>query len=214
MELLSKNIDGKAIILIGPPLVGEKRFISNYVNDLLQKGSAVALILTDGSPEQLKKDLMQEKIYLSKFEDAGLMRYVDSYSRNMGEAVSDTSSIKRVSGPLALNEINIALNEIQKEFLAKSKNHCVVFNSISTLLMYSNASAVARFLQVFVSRIKNAGGAAIFMIEQGMHDEQTIVTLEHLMDAILEMKKEGSKVMIKARGIEGYEDWKEITLFA
>jgi KaiC/GvpD/RAD55 family RecA-like ATPase len=212
MELLSKNIDGKAIILIGPPLAGEKQFISNYISALLQKDNAVVIILTDGSPEQLKKELMQEKIYLAKFEDAGLMRYVDSYSKNMGEAVSDTSSIKRVSGPLALNEINIALNEIQKEFLSKSKNHCVVFNSISTLLMYSNASAVARFLQVFVSRIKNAGGAAIFMIEQGMHDEQTIVTLEHLMDAILEMKKEGAKVMIKARGIEGYEDWKEINM--
>jgi hypothetical protein len=32
------------------------------------------------------------------------------------------------------------------------------------------------------------------------------------MDGIIEIKKEGTKIMVKARGIAGLEDWTEIVL--
>ncbi len=210
MDKLFKSISGKATVLVGPPLVGEKEFIYNYILSKLKGGMPVVIISTDASPDGFKKRYIKGKMLLEKFEDEGLLKYIDCYSKNAGEKVVDTSSIKRVSGPLALNEISIALNDVQKSFLGKFEGHTVIFNSLSTLLMYSNSNAVARFIQVFISKVKRADGDIIFTLEQGMHDEKTIVTLEHLMDDILEMKKEGTKIMIKARGIEGYEDWTEI----
>jgi hypothetical protein len=66
--------------------------------------------------------------------------------------------------------------------------------------MYSNAEAIGRFLQILLAKIKNLEGDSIFTIEQGMHDDKAIVTIEHLMDSIIELKKENNKLLIKENG--------------
>jgi peptidoglycan/xylan/chitin deacetylase (PgdA/CDA1 family) len=69
---------------------------------------------------------------------------------------------------------------------------------------------VGRFLQILIAKIKNAGGSVLFTLEEGMHDPKDMVTIEHLMQAIIHVKKEKEKIVIKADGISGFEDWKEI----
>jgi len=212
MEIFSKLVDGKAVILVGPPLSGKDELIYRYIDYLLNKNEPVVSISTDSSPEEAKKEMMKSKIFVTKFEDSGILHHIDCYSKNAGDSVSDTSAVKRVSSPLALNEISIALSNIESELHPNYPVHRVVFKSLSTLLMYSNANAVGRFIQVFIAKIKKAGGGILFTVEEGMHEPGVLVTLEHLMDGIIEIKKDGAKVMVKARGIEGLEDWTEIKL--
>jgi KaiC/GvpD/RAD55 family RecA-like ATPase len=212
MDIFSKIVDGKAFILIGPPLSGENSFIYKYLEHNLNSNEPVVFISTEKSAEDLKKDMISSKVFVTKFEEQGLLRYIDCYSRNAGDTVSDTSAIKRVSGPLALNEISIALSTFESELAPKFPKHRVVFTSISTLLMYSNANAIARFLQVLIAKIKKSGGGILFTIEEGMHDPTVIVTMEHLMDGIIEIKKDAEKTLVRAKGIQGYEDWNEIQL--
>jgi KaiC/GvpD/RAD55 family RecA-like ATPase len=138
--------------------------------------------------------LLKEKIFFKN------LYFVDCYSQQAGLNSQKSENIKYVSGPLALNELSIAVSDFQREFLKKEIPHLIIFDSLSTLLMYSNAEAIGRFLQIFLAKIKNLQGDAIFTIEQGMHDDRAIVTIEHLMDSIIEVKKEGSKVLIKENG--------------
>ena len=76
--------------------------------------------------------------------------------------------------------------------------------------MYTNPQTVGRFVQVLVSRIKKAGGSVLFSIEEGMHEQSAIITVEHLMDCIIEVKKEKGKTLVKARGIEGFDAWEAL----
>ena len=210
MDIFSKLVDGKAFILVGPPVSGESEFLYQYLQHNLNSSEPVIYVMTDTSPEEMKKDMIQKKIFVAKFETDKVLQYIDCYSKNAGDSLPEQPNIKRTSGPLALNELSIALSSIQSEIYSKNPKHRIIFQSLSTLLMYSNANAVARFIQVLISKIKKAGGGVLFTIEEGMHDSQTITTLEHLMDGIIEIKKEGAQTKVKARGIDGYEDWTEL----
>jgi archaellum biogenesis ATPase FlaH len=103
------------------------------------------------------------------------------------------------------------LSDIEREFIRMSQTHRVIFNSLSTVLMYSNPQTVGRFLQVIIARVKKAGGSILLTLEEGMHDEKVIITIEHLMDAIIHVKKEEGKVLVRADGVPGAEGWSEFS---
>ena len=60
---------------------------------------------------------------------------------------------------------------------------------------------------MLLAKIKNAGGSVLFTLEEGMHKPQDMITIEHLMQAIIHIKHENEQIMIKAEGIEGLEEW-------
>ena len=202
-----KLLDNSANIVISPPLAGTSQFLYLSLKESLKSKIPVLIILTDKSPEDFKKDLLKNKMFIGANEAQENLMFVDCYSRNTGGDVKDSNSIKRVSGPLAMNEISIAVSEAERKFIKKSEKHLVILDSLSTLLMYSNPQAVGRFIQVLIAKIRQAGGSVIFTLEEGMHDEKVMVTIEHLMNSIIHVKLSDGKVLVKASGISGFEDW-------
>lgn len=197
-----------ASIVVGPPLSGKKQLLFNYMIEGLKNKEPVIFLLTDTSPEEIKRELVKNKIFYGPF--AKILRFIDCYSQQAGNPIQDTIDTKRISGPIALNEISIALAQLEAEFYKISPKHRIIFDSLSTLLMYSNPQMVGRFLQVLIAKIRNAGGSVLFTLEEGMHKPQDMITIEHLMQAIIHVKKEKEKIMIKADGIEGFEDWSKL----
>jgi KaiC/GvpD/RAD55 family RecA-like ATPase len=197
--------ENSASILIGPPLSGKTEFIYSYMMQALKNKQPVLFIATDKSPEDIKKDLVKSKIFYGQY--ANIMRFIDCYSYQAGNNLPDTEDTKRISSPIALNELSIAIAQSEVEFYKINPNHKVIFDSISTVLMFSNPQMVGRFLQVIIARIRNAGGSILLTLEEGMHDRKDIVTMEHLMSAIIYTKHEKDKIYIKADGIQGFEDW-------
>jgi len=210
MNIFDKIPDNSANIVISPPLEGKKIFVYKFMEFKLKSKEPVLYITTDSSPEDIKKDLIKHKIFFGDAEAKGLLRFIDCYSHHVGDHKASTKSLKRVSGPLALNEISIALSNAEKDFIKVSKKHTVIFDSISTMLMYSNPQAVGRFIQVTIAKVKSAGGTILFTLEEGMHSSDVMVTMEHLMNSIIHVKHEKGKIFVKSSGIEGFEDWTEV----
>jgi KaiC/GvpD/RAD55 family RecA-like ATPase len=199
-----------ASIVISPPLSGKKEFLFNCIADALEKKEPVIFISTDFSSEDIKKELAEKKLYDESCK--GRIRFIDCYSQEAGKCLDDTEDTKRISGPLALNEVSVALAQTEEEISAEPKKHLVIFDSLSTILMFLNSLMIGRFLQVFIAKIKNAGGSVVFTLEDGMHEQKDTVTIEHMMQLIVHMKREGSKIMIRADGIEEYEEWKDLEM--
>jgi KaiC/GvpD/RAD55 family RecA-like ATPase len=204
--MLPKLPPNSAAIIVGPPLSGKNQVLTQLMLENLKQKQPVIHLSTDKSTEDVKKDLLQNRIYYGPYKN--ILRFIDCYSMQMGSNLQDTDDTKRVPGPLALNEISIAISQIETEFYKINPKHFIIFDSLSTLLMYSNAQLIGRFLQVLIAKIRNAGGTIIFTLEEGMHDPKEIVTIEHLMQAIIHIKHEKGKVLIKADGIPEFEDWK------
>ncbi len=51
----------------------------------------------------------------------------------------------------------------------------------------------------------------MFTLEEGMHKPEDMITIEHLMQAIIHLKKENDKIVVKADGIPGLGEWKELS---
>ena len=208
-NLLQKIPENSACVVIGPPLSGKNELIYEYMIQSLKNKIPVMFITTDSSAEDVKKDLVKRKIFYGPYKDN--LIFIDCYSHQAGNLVSNASDTKRISGPLALNEISIAISNVQKIFYKKSQKHLVIFNSLSTLLMYSNPQMVGRFIQLMIAKIKQAGGSVFFTLEEGMHEKNIIITIEHLMNAIMQVKKEHGKILVKSTGLNEYDDWVELT---
>ena len=174
----------------------------------LKAKEPVLFIETDTSPEDIKRELVKNKIFYGPY--ANILRFIDCYSQQAGNQIQDTTDTLRISGPSALNEISIAILKIETEFYKINQKHRIIFDSLSTLLMYSNPQMIGRFLQIMIAKIKRAGGSVLFTLEEGMHDKKDMITIEHLMSSIVHIKDDKDKILIKAEGIDGFEDWKEL----
>ena len=197
-----------ASIIISPPLSGKKEFIYQLLQESLKNKEPVIFLSKDNSIIDNKKDLMKNKIFYGAAGNT--LRFIDCYSQQTGIPAQETPDTKIVSGPIALNEISIALSQLETEFHTIKPTHKIIFDSLSTTLMYSNPQMVGRFLQILIAKIRQAGGTILFTLEEGMNEPKDTITIEHLMQAILHIRKEKGKILLKAFGIEGFEDWKEL----
>lgn len=183
-DILNKIPDKSAVLIIGPPISNKTEFIYAITSDLL-KDKPLLFVTTDHFPKDIEESLKKNKIDPQQLEKKDYLKFIDSYSAQAKDSISNTNSIKMVPGPLALNEISVGIAEIENEFYKKHKKLAVMFNSLSTLLIYSKARAVQRFIQVIIARTKKLNGTIFFTVEKGMHDEKIMVGLIHLMDAII-----------------------------
>jgi archaellum biogenesis ATPase FlaH len=200
MDLKEKT----ATLVLSKPLEGKSEFINYYVKESIKKNKIPLFVLTDKTCQEVKQEFLKDKVFFKN------LYFVDCYSQQTGNFAKNTENIKYVSGPLALNELSIALLELEREFAKKEIPHTIIFDSLSTLLMYSNAEAIARFLQILIAKIKRFNTNIIFTLEEGMHDQRAVITIEHLMDSIIELKKENNEVLIKRKEKGHTEGWTEL----
>ena len=100
-----------------------------------------------------------------------------------------------------MEEINVAVSNLQKTLGEKQKFHKVAFYTLSTIMRYSDPMSTFRFLQLLSSRNKRARAVSVYCLDQGMFDESDVQTLKSLMGGVLEFKKEDVKSFLRVEGI-------------
>ena len=198
---LDKVQGGLNIMLIGPPMCGKDIFVNNIVHAGLTNGEGIILVSTREHGEGVLKWFEQSELDIEK--DRERFGIVDCVSRTLGMDVSDTQNIKGASSPVDLTGIGVKIGQFFEQFYmrARIQKTRLIINSLSTMLMYSNLQTIFRFLHVFTGRIKVADAVGVYVIESGMHDEQTIATLKQLVDGMIEIKEEGAKFFIRTVGL-------------
>lgn len=187
------------LMTIGPPLMGKSVFARNLFEEKIKEGYSGIYITTRDLPDDV----------LKWFKDDIDFKILDCVTKTMSEDLPDTENIKRVS-VMDLTGITSNLNSFLEDvWRGGNKQVVVVFDSLSTLLMYSNLQTVFRFLHILVARIKSADAVALYIIEQGMHDEATTATLKQLFSGAIELKEERERRFLRYVGSSVRTDWKE-----
>jgi hypothetical protein len=135
-----------------------------------------------------------------EYEKIGLIKYVDAYSKSMGE-VGDDPYTTYVDQPTDYKELLKAVDDLASEFKKKHKYYRIGFRTISTLTAYSDATTTFRFLQPFVGRRKRDKAVSMYVLEKGMHGEQEIQTLGSAMDGMIDLKVEKLRTFLCVKGI-------------
>jgi len=209
---LDRLIDGGIplrcnMLLIGPPQVGKRVFGMEFVASDLGKDAGI-LISTTETAEGIKQRMNSLGLRIEDSEENGLLKFVDCYSKMIGISCQDTLSTSRVGSVLDLSGIAVSVSKMLSTLWRTGRKIKVVFDSVSSLLMYSNVSSVIRFLHVFYGRLKVAEAVGFFLLEEGMHDENVVAALEHLSDGVIKLERDrsGKYRTIEIRGVVNYKD--------
>ena len=191
-RLVSGVPPGTCLLFIAPPVKESNLFVTEFLLRGLEDNIPGLFISMDDSPEKIKQHTSTYKWNLGFWEDEGMLKWVDGFSLRSETNVKDSNTIKRISGPLSLSDISIALTSAQAFFKKKADTHKVVFDSVSTLLLYNKPEVVYRFLQVITAKIKNNNGIGLFVLCSGMHESMVEMTIRHLMDGTIRLEEDMS----------------------
>ncbi len=204
---------GTSLLLYGPVGSGKKAFMFTLVREMLKNYLPCVWVCVDEGPVAVREKMSYLNIEYSSAQEGNQLRFIDLYSEQItGKPLTDPYVVG-CSSAFNLNEINRALMRALSELNGQG---LVVFDSISTLLLYNKASSVAEFLKVHMSRITSAGFTGFFIMQRDLHDPQTDETMKMMCDAVLEFGFDGDrrKIGVLKLPLGSSGDWIESSLFA
>ncbi len=191
---------GSNILIYGPPFTGKEVLINVFIAEGLKKGIPALWILTEKPPKEIREEMTFVVSGYEEYEKLGLVRYVDAYSRSMGDESQDPYT-DYIESPTDYESIQKAIEAAARQFMEKHKYYRVGFRSISTLIAYLDPATAFRFLSPVVGRRKRDRAVAMYTIEKGVHGEQEIQMIGSLMDGMIEFKVENLNTFLSVRGI-------------
>lgn len=192
---------GSFSLAYGPPFTGKDVLARLFALGGPSLAMPCIVVLTDESATEASTRLEAVDPRVPDFEKRGLLHYVDAYSRAIGAAGEIHPHTEYVDGPMNLNALTVAVNGCEARIVGQHPQHRLVFDSLSTLMTYTNPQTVFRFLQVMVGRTKKAGATGLLMLTEGMHSDAEVQTLKHLCDGVIRVRSENQKKMIHVEGL-------------
>ncbi len=191
---------GANVLVYGPPFTGKEVLLNTFIAEGLKKGVPALWIITEKSPNEIREEMTFVVSGYEEYEKLGLVRYVDAYSRSMGDDTQDPYT-DYIESPTDYESIQKAIETVSKQFMEKHNYYRVGFRSISTLIAYLDPGTAFRFLSPVVGRRKRDRAVAMYTIEKGVHGEQEIQMIGSLMDGMIEFKVENLNTFLSIRGI-------------
>jgi KaiC/GvpD/RAD55 family RecA-like ATPase len=191
---------GSNVLVHGPPFIGKEIMIGQFVGDGLKKGVPCIMVITDKTPKDIRDEMRNIVSGYEEYEKLGLVHYIDTYSRAMGEVTNDPYTTY-IDEPTDHDKIMQATEHVANEYKSKYKYYRLAFRSLSTLIAYSDPNTAFRFLSPFCGRRKRDGAVSMYSIEKGVHGEQEIQMLGSIMDGMIDFKLDQLKSLFSVQGI-------------
>ena len=203
---------GSNIIIYGPAYTGKEVLIYSFLAEGIRKGVPAIIILIDKTVDIFEKEIKFILPAWDSFIEKGFVKYIDAYSKSIGEK-TERKDVVYVDSQTDLQKISEIVDNLASEIKKNYKYYRLAFISISTVLTFAEAQTVVRFLQPFTTKRKKENAVSLYLLEKGLHEENTIQMVSYLMDGMIEFKIEGGKVYLQVKGITEVQSraWIEVT---
>ncbi len=182
------------LVLIGPSGM-EKAALAYHFAAAAGADENAYIICGSSSPANIIKKASNMGIDLSR------VHFIDCYSTTLGRGTPEsTENITIVAGPSALNDISLALNEAIRQSAGKRVR--MVFDTLSTFVLYNSKDSIRKFLSVIEGRLRNAAATTLYLVDEGVHDKQLLSLLEHGMDDEYALAEKGGSFFLVLPGVE------------
>ncbi|MFW6048165.1 MAG: DUF7504 family protein, partial [Candidatus Natronoplasma sp.] len=205
---------GSNVSIYGPPHVGKEVMINSFIAEGLEKGVPAIWVITDKTIEDLREEMKFVLPTYEEYEIRGLVYYVDAYSASMGEiseSENEKDYVKYIKDQSDVKAIIDAVNKFAGEINQDNRYYRMAFESVSTIIAYLDTETTFRLLQPFSGKRKRDKAVSLFTLEKGMHTEQDISMLGHIMDGEVKFKVDQLKNYLKVEGLGDVQtrDWIE-----
>ncbi|VVC03754.1 KaiC [Candidatus Bilamarchaeum dharawalense] len=174
-------------IIMGPSSIEKSALAYHFAASADQKEN-VYIICGGYSPN----DIIEKATGIGLNLNRENIKFIDCYTATLGTGeIASTEKIKIVAGPSALNDISLAINEAITESTGKKMR--VVFDTLSTFVLYNQKDSIRKFLNLIEGRLKGVGATTLYLVDDGVHDKQTISLMLQGMDAVYTIVDNGGK---------------------
>lgn len=202
---------GSNCILVGPPFSGKYILAWNFVATSLKEGVPVIVITTDKDVKDIKYEV--SKIYrdVDRAEEAGLLRFVDVYSRTIQGQPSSKYAVV-IDNIVNVSSLIKNVDSICAEMLSKKGYYRLLFSSLTSYITELDEKILLKFIQQFVQKRRGENGTSFYLLEGGLFDPKLTEAVIYTMDGSIEFKNEGSKFFLKVSGLGSARsrDWVEL----
>jgi len=198
---------GAIILLLGPPLSGKKAFSRRFIVEGLRRGEGCIVCCSNSTAEDEKENI--ERIYgdsVDELMEEGRLVFIDLFSTTIGLPIKEAKGVKRIPSISDLASYNVALREVLANMQRKELPIRLSFDSLSTLLMYNPPQTVSRFLHILFGRLRSMKVTSLFLLEEA-HEKNVIAMIMGFCDAVLWVKIEDSKTLVKFESENRRLDW-------
>ena len=163
---------GAQLLLNGPAHTGKDVLARLFSVEGLKLGIPSLWIVTDKTWGQVRDDLVGLYPKYEEAEKAGMIRFIDLYSRSVGSSGSG-AGVRLLSSTDkgVLEQLAQTVNGISEELKERFPTYRVVFESVSTLTAYLDTTATFRFLQPMIGRRKLDQAVGYYVLDRGMHSD-------------------------------------------
>lgn len=199
---------GAIILVLGPPMGGKRDICRNFIARGLRLGDGCIVSCTNATAEQEHEEF--KRILGSdadKFLSEGRLAYIDLFSATIGLPLEEKQYIKRIPSASDLTSYNVALRELLLSMQRKELKMRLVFDSVSTLLLYNPFQTVSRFLHILFGKLRAMKVTSLFLLEEEAHERKVVVTIMGMCNGVLKVKSENEKRLIKYESEVSQTNW-------
>lgn len=191
---------GTSVLVSGPAHAGTRHLAFRMLSGPADEGAI--LITTNQRAGRIAEDWARSGFELSK-DRAAILDCVGDDDESL------PAEVLPVSGPADLTGIGMRYSDVYRDFneAGVERVRTGLF-SVSTLLSYGDLKTVSRFVHTLVGRIDSVDGIGVFVVDPGMHDEQTVSTLTQFCSARIDVRDGEDSPELRARGVPDQpRDW-------
>ncbi len=194
---------GTQLLVNGPAHTGKDVLARLFSVEGLKLEIPSIWIVTDSTWTQVRDDLAALYPRYAEAEKAGMLRFIDLYTRNVVGSAQSATGVRMLSSTDkgVLDQLTQSVNAASEELKEKFSTYRIIFESVSTLTAYLDSSATFRFLQPLIGRRKIDQSVGYYLLDRGMHSDSDLETLEHMVDGSINLKNEQLKTFLSVRGI-------------
>ena len=197
------------VLFVGPAFVGKEVAVYNFIAEGLKKGVPAIIVTTTKLPIDVARDMAPILPTFVQYEQLGLIRWIDATSALQGGKPVKEKNVWRVNGPTDFENIYQVLDRTDEEFKAKYPYFRLAFLTLSSCITQADERDAMTFFQKLVNRLRQTKAVSAVALERGMHTDQTLEALEHMVDGAILFKSDKQKTFLQVAGLGEVQtrDW-------
>jgi KaiC/GvpD/RAD55 family RecA-like ATPase len=184
MRFVHEIGEDRKLYLVLSPAAAMKQTNVGIVREITAEGATAVIITTNQPYPVLRKLYVQEGIDLAR------VRFIDAITKYaVGKVPDDAENVIFVKSPEDLTDMGIAIAQTLTS--VREEEVFILFDSVSTMLIYLSSANISRFIHFVTSRLKIAGIAGVFLaVEKGL-DPLLLSQLTTFVDEVVDMEGKG-----------------------